>query len=232
VTGHSPSGRPGTDGATPLGETAGSSGGWATGQVDMQMARRVAAAMQSHSLAAAVGLARNGNFTDVRRLLDIGGGSGCYAIALAQRHPELRCSVMELPAMCEVAHQYIRDGEVEDRVDTVAVDMFREPWPEGCDALFFSNVWHDWNFETCAWLAEQSFNALPSGGRIYLHEMLLNDDGCGPLTAASFSMLMLNTQGQQFTFPELKRLLEGAGFVGVETRQTSVYYSLVSARKP
>ena len=27
--------------------------------------------------------------------------------------------------------------------------MFREPWPKGYGALFFSNVYHDWDFETC-----------------------------------------------------------------------------------
>ena len=135
--------------------------------------------------------------------------------------------------MCQVAQKYIRDAGMEDRVDTLAVDMFREPWPRGYDALFFSNVFHDWDFETCAWLAQQTYDALPGGGRILLHEMLLDDDGDGPVTAASFSMLMLlGTQGQQFTLPELKGLLEHAGFTGIDARHTYGYYSLVTATKP
>jgi acetylserotonin N-methyltransferase len=198
----------------------------------MERARRVASAMQSHSLPAAIALALNGNFDGVTRLLDVGGGSGCFAIALARQHPELRCTVMELPAMCEVAQEYIVAGGVTDRVDTLAVDMFREPWPRGYDALFFSNVFHDWNFETCRWLTERSFEALPPGGRIYLHEMLLDDDGCAPLTTVSFSMLMLGTQGQQFTLPELRGLLEPAGFKDIEAKSTYGYYSLVVGRKP
>ena len=134
--------------------------------------------------------------------------------------------------MCEVAQGYIKAGEVADSVDTAAVDMFRQPWPKGYDALFFSNIWHDWNFQTCKWLAARAFETLPAGGRIMLHEMLLDDDGAGPVTAASFSMLMLlGTQGQQFTFSELKGILESAGFAGVESRQTSVYYSVVTAYK-
>ena len=72
---------------------------------------------------------------------------------------------------------------------------------EGLRRLFFSNIWHDWNVRTCAWLAERAYEVLPSGGRIMLHEMLLDDDGAGPATTAAFSMLMLlATQGQQFTF--------------------------------
>ena len=62
-----------------------------------------------------------------------------------------------------------------------------------------------------------------------LHEMLLDDDGAGPATTASFSMLMLlATQGQQFTFRELKRILEKAGFKNIEAKQTSSYYSITT----
>jgi acetylserotonin N-methyltransferase len=206
-------------------------GSWASGQLDMERARRVAAAMQSHSLPAAIALARNGGFEGVRRLLDVGAGSGCFAIALAQQHPELSVSIMELPAMCQVAQEYIDAAGATGRVDTVAVDMFREPWPRGYDAMFFSNVFHDWNFETCRWLAERASEALEPGGRIYLHEMLLDDDGGGPVTTVSFSMLMLGTQGQQFTLPELRGLLEPAGFRDIEARPTYGYYSLVTGRK-
>jgi hypothetical protein len=139
---------------------------------------------------------------------------------------------MELPAMCEVAESYIKAGDVADRVDTTAVDMFRQPWPQGYDAVFFSNIWHDWNFQTCRWLASRSFEALPSGGRIMLHEMLLDDDGTGPATAASFSMLMLlATQGQQFTFGELKTILDGAGFARAEATPTYGYYSITTGHK-
>ena len=206
---------------------------WAAGNVSLDRARDVAARMHAHSRPAAVGVARQYDFGGVRRLLDVGGGSCCFAIAAAQAHPHLRCTILELPAMCEVARGYIADGDVEDRVDTCAVDMFRQPWPGGYDAIFFSNVWHDWNMRTCQWLAARAFDALEAGGRIVLHEMLLNDDGVGPVTTASFSLLMLlATQGQQFTPGELQAILEGAGFVGVSATETHPYYSLTTAYKP
>lgn len=206
---------------------------WAAGNVSLDQARDVAARMHSHSLPAAIGAARNYDFKSIRRVLDVGGGSGCFMIAMAQEHPHLRCTIMELQAMCDVAQGYIKTGDAADRVDTTAVDMFRQPWPRGYDAIFFSNVWHDWNFQTCKWLASRSFEALPAGGRIMLHEMLLDDDGAGPATAAAFSMLMLlATQGQQFTFGELKTILESAGFTRIEATQTCGYYSITTGYKP
>ncbi|HVG56610.1 MAG TPA: methyltransferase [Vicinamibacterales bacterium] len=205
---------------------------WAAGNVSASRAREVAARMHAHSVPAAVGVARNYGFTGVARLLDVGGGSGCFMVAAAQMHPHLRCTVMELPAMCEAASSYIEAGGVADRVDTCAVDMFRQPWPRGYDALFFSNIWHDWNVRTCRWLAARAFDALPSGGRILLHEMLLDEDGAGPVAAASFSMLMLlATQGQQFTLGELRDILTGAGFTRVDVTATHHYYSVVTGYK-
>jgi hypothetical protein len=62
--------------------------------------------------------------------------------------------------------------------------------------------------------------------------MLLDDTGAHPRTTAAFSMLMLGaTKGQQFTFGELKEILEGAGFHGIETFPTQGYYSLISGQK-
>ena len=224
--------RPGPEAAasTPAGSAPAE--GWAAGKISIEMARMIAAGMHSHSLPAAVGAARNYDLGSVKRILDVGGGSGCFMIAMAQAHPDLKCTIMELTTMCEVAQSYIEAGEVAGQVDTTAVDMFREPWPKGYDAVFFSNVWHDWNFGTCTWLARKAHAILPVGGRIMLHEMLIDDNGSGPATAAGFSMMMLlGTQGQQFTFDELKGILETAGFSDVEAKHTAGHHSITTGYK-
>jgi acetylserotonin N-methyltransferase len=204
---------------------------WAQGQMSSELATSVSRIMHCHSLPAAIELARLAEFSSFRRLLDVGGGSGVFSIALAQRHPKLRCTVMELAAVCEVARRYILDGDVSDRVDAVTVDMFRDSWPEGYDAILVSNVFHDWNAETNAQLARSAFGVLPSGGKILLHEMLIDDTG-GPPTTAGFSVRMLTTnEGKQYRFSELRALLEAAGFLDVRELRAHLYYSLVIGGK-
>jgi len=206
--------------------------GWESGHVDMALARDVTAFMHSHSMAAAVGMTHNCDFSACRRVLDVGGGSGCFSIALALALPDVRCTVMELPTICELARGYIGDAGVSDRVDTTVVDMFRQDWPQGYDMHFFSNIFHDWSIDTCLDLAKRSFAALPAGGRIVLHEMLLDDGGLTPAPAVTFSLLMaMGTLGQQFTLGQLRDILQQAGFRDITSRHSYGYYSIVSAVK-
>jgi acetylserotonin N-methyltransferase len=207
--------------------------GWEEGQIDEALARRLTDFMHCHSIAPAVGVAETCDFTDVRRLLDVGGGSGCYAFSIALANPAMLATVMDLPTICAVAEDYIAKAGVSDRVNAKAVDMFREDWPTDYDCHFYANVFHDWSLETCQQLAELSFASLAPGGRICLQEMLLDDTGDGPIQPVAFSVLMcLGTKGQQFTFTQLKEMLEKAGFKDVRVQRSYGYYSLVTGYKP
>jgi hypothetical protein len=206
---------------------------WESGALPADQAAAITATMHSLSFPAAVGVARHGDFRGVRRLLDVGGGSGCFCIALALRYAAMRFTVLELPAVCNLADQYIAQYGLQDRADTLAANMFTDAWPSGYDAVLFSNIFHDWDRTSCLHLARRSFEALSPGGRIYLHEMLLEDTKDGPLTAASFSLGMcLRTRGKQFSAGELGELLHEAGFGEISVTPTYAYYSLVSASKP
>jgi acetylserotonin N-methyltransferase len=210
-----------------------SAAGWESGQMGLEQAQRITAFMHAHSLVVATGAARTQAFDGVTRLLDVGGGSGVYAIAAAQRHAGLRATIMDLSAVCQAAQRFIDEGGVTDRVDTLAVDMWREAWPEGYDALFFSNIFHDWNVDQNIELARKAFAVLPSGGRIILHEQLLNDTQDGPLATASFSVLMLRgTFGKQYSLPEFRDILGSVGFADIDARHSCGYFSVVTAVKP
>ncbi len=207
---------------------------WERGEMPPDFAKTITAFMNAHSRASSLAVGMQSVFGQVRSLLDVGGGSGIFAIEVAKAWPKIKATVMEINTICLEADGYIAAADLKGRVNTQSVNMFVEPWPKDYDAHFFSNIFHDWSDDTCRMLARKSFEALPSSGRILLHEMLINDDGCGPEHTAAFSLLMLiGTKGRQYTLPELRDFLASAGFVDIEAAQTAHrYYSLVSARKP
>jgi 3-hydroxy-5-methyl-1-naphthoate 3-O-methyltransferase len=207
---------------------------WERGEMSSEFARMITAYMNAHSRAAAKAVGVQPLFADLHSMLDVGGGSAIFSIEIAKAQPSLRATVMEIGAVCAEADRYIAETGLAPRVRTQTVNMFTQAWPSGYDAHFLSNILHDWSDDTCRLLVKKSFDALPAGGRIVLHEMLMDDDGCGPLPAAAFSLLMLlGTRGRQYSLPELRSFLEPVGFTGIEAFSTGGgYYSLVVARKP
>jgi uncharacterized protein YoaH (UPF0181 family) len=206
---------------------------WESGEVTEARARHFTQQMHSHSIAASLGAARNYDWSQTKRVLDVGGGSGCFSISIAQKYPSIRCTVAELPAVVPITKEYIAKFKVEDRVDTLPMNMFTDKWPTNYDAHFFSNIFHFCSIEECQKLANLSFKALPSGGKIHIHEILLRDTKDGDLTAACFSLLMLiHTKGKQFTAEELTEILTGAGFKNVTITDTYASYSIVTGTKP
>ena len=121
---------------------------WERGELSLDVARHIARFMHAHSVANSKAVARLGDIAGTARLLDVGGGSGVYAIEAARQNPGLTATILEIDAMCIAAQDYIDRAGIGDRVKSVAVDMFRQDWPTGYDAHFFSNIFHDWSEPT------------------------------------------------------------------------------------
>lgn len=207
---------------------------WERGTMSQEAAQGIAKFMHAHSQAPALGAAAQGVFGELKSLMDVGCGSGVYGIEIAKANPGLKVVLMDLKEMAVEAQKFIDRAGAGRQVTTAGVNMFTEGWPLGHDGHFFSNVFHDWSDETCRLLAHRSFEALPSGGRIFLNEILMDDEGTGPFPAAAFSLLMLvGTLGKQYSLVEYCDILGGAGFVDIKAERTGGgYYSLVTGRKP
>jgi hypothetical protein len=187
-------------------------------------------AMHAHSFGLAM---RTVHRFDVgTSLLDVAGGSGSYAIAAALRHPGAATTVLDLPAVCVVTSEYATMYGVQDRVRVVAADMFAEPLPQGHDRILFSDIFHDWDDARCQLLAERAYAALPPGGRVLVHEMLLDADRVGPTHALGYSMIMVFVaQGRQRSADEIRGFLGAAGFRDLEVTPTANGYALIAGTK-
>jgi len=73
-------------------------------------------------------------------MIDVGGGSGGFAITLAKRFPELRLDVLDFPNVCEVGREYAAQAadEIGDRVGFIPGNALEAPFPAGQDAVLMS----------------------------------------------------------------------------------------------
>jgi SAM-dependent methyltransferase len=198
-----------------------------------EAARAFTRTMHSIAMAPALAWPDAIDLSGCRRMLDVGGGSGAHAIGAVTRWPQLRAVVYDLPPVCEVATEFIAGQGLQDRIQAQPGDMFGDPFP-AADLHLYSDVLHDWSRDKCAFLIRKSFESLPPGGRIVLHEMLFDDDKTGPFATAAFNITMLvwSVDGEQYSGRELTGMLADAGFRQVETRPAFGHHSIVTAIKP
>jgi len=167
-------------------------------------------------------------------LLDIGSGSGHYSIALLKRNPELNVIMLDRPCVIDVASTCVARARMRKRCQMIAADMFSDPFPAGMDAMLLSNILHDWDVTDCRKLIARCSAALPSGGRLFVHDTFLNDDLSGSLSAAlhSASIFMI-TEGRLYSRSEISHWLSSAG-LKVEQRlvPTAYNYAVLTATKP
>ena len=155
-----------------------------------------------------------------RRLLDVGGGSGAYAIELCRLHPGLSATVLDLPHVCEIAAGKVDLAGLSDRIGTAAGDFLADPaLPGGHDVLLFSMILHDWDEPTNRELLAKAYAALPDGGLVLVSELLLDADRTGPAPAALMGMNMLveTVGGRNYSDAEYAGWLAGAGFTQIRT---------------
>jgi SAM-dependent methyltransferase len=147
----------------------------------------------------------------VKRALDLGGGPGTYGIALAKLGIEV--TLFDLPNTVEIAHEMIRQAGVKN-VTFLGGDFHFDSIGSSYDLVLLSQVLHSHGPVENIALLGRVFDALAPGGRVAIHEFMLNEDHAAPLPGALFSVNMLvNTAGGRSYAPrEMTAWLKKAGF--------------------
>ena len=205
---------------------------WEKGELTTEAAERFTGLMHSIIMAPSIAAAQSQAFLGTKHLIDIGGGSGAFCMAFAVNYPGMHATVMDLPQVCEVAKKNVEKLGLLEKVSFFPCNFFRDSWPTDGDAFLVSNILHDWPLPQCKEILQKAYEALPVGGRMFVHEILLDEGKTSPKMAVVFDFLMyMNHRSQQFTFNELQKLLTEVGFKNPKIVNQFGYYSLVVAEK-
>jgi SAM-dependent methyltransferase len=153
-----------------------------------------------------------------RRLLDIGGGPGTYAIHFCQQNPQLQATIYDLPTTQPFAEAALQRFAMADRIDFAAGDFLAGPLPGGFDVVWLSHVLHGEGPDGCSKLLANAFQSLEAGGQLLVQEFILDETRDAPLFPALFSLNMLlgTPQGQAYSEPELAALMRQTGLSQIE----------------
>jgi precorrin-6B methylase 2 len=148
------------------------------------------------------------DWNGVREVVDVGGGTGTLAAALARAHPHLRATVLDLPETARgAAERFAREG-LSDRCRAQAGSMF-DPLPPGADVYLLSIVIGDWDDEKAAAILRRCAEGAGTQGRVLIVEALLEED---PAASSAMDLLMLVVaEGRSRTLEQFRAIIAAAG---------------------
>jgi predicted O-methyltransferase YrrM len=171
-----------------------------------------------------------------RRLLDLGGGPGTYAIYFCRRFPGLTATVFDQPGTEKIAQTTIAKYGLTKRIDFAGGHYLESELPGGFDVVWLSQILHSEGPIQAARLVQRGADSLESGGLLGIQEFLLNDDQNGPAQSALFSlnMLLQTEAGQAYTQREVTLMMTGAGLKNIRRLQAEIppHCGIIIGEKP
>jgi predicted O-methyltransferase YrrM len=187
----------------------------------------------SEALAAGRDLAARQDFSRHRRLVDVGGGSGGLAIAMADAWPHLSVTIADLPATIPVAQRYVDEAGLGDRVRVLAADAVSGPLSGSYDAAILRGLLIVLAPDQVRQALANVSRAIEPGGAIYIVGWILDDSRVSPVEVAAYDLLFLHEydHAQLWSEGEIRTWLAEAGFRDITRSPGAFGADFIMARK-
>ena len=172
------------------------------------------AAMQNVAKDRAPQVAKALGTEGVRRILDLGGGSGVYSIAFAKASRDVKCEILDLAEVTPLTTEYVSKAGMAAQVNIRSGDMLHDDYGSGYDIVMLNAICHMFTEEQNREIFRRARQALAPNGRLVVQDFILNPDKTGPLQAALFSvnMLVATKAGADYSEREYTTWMKDAGF--------------------
>jgi 2,7-dihydroxy-5-methyl-1-naphthoate 7-O-methyltransferase len=150
------------------------------------------------------------DWTTVRHVADIGGGTGTLIAEVLRRNPQLRGTLADLPETAARARQYLAGLGLDGRCEVVGQSFF-DPLPPGPDVYLLNRVIHDWDDAAATAILRRCAEAAGSTGRVLLVESNGIADGDTAAFAEMNLRMLVLAGGRERTIDGYSALAAGAG---------------------
>jgi len=202
---------------------------------DPEQAALYSNAQHAGSLGPGRTIARMVDLTGARELLDVGGGTGAMTIRLLEANPELSSTIIDFPNVSEIGWRFITEADLVNRVRYIPSNALTAEWPKQLDAILMSYLFSGIPGEEVPRLIQYAIDCLAPGGKLLVHDFMVEDDRSGPHLAALWQLqhMAFTPDAHSVTAGWLKAEMQKVGFVDIQDDQTIPGLThLVHARKP
>jgi hypothetical protein len=169
------------------------------------------------------------DFSEIRSMVDVGGGEGALLTAILAANPDMRGIVFDLPHVLTGATGALQRAGVTDRCELMAGSFF-ETIPPGADAYILKSIIHDWDDAAALAILQRCRAAVPDSGRLLLVEHVLKPvNEPDPARFSDLNMLVM-LGGQERDPDGFEGLCAAAGFRLTAIIPTASTHSVIEAR--
>ncbi|MEQ8449964.1 MAG: methyltransferase [Nitratireductor sp.] len=133
-------------------------------------------------------LARLVDLSAAEQLLDVGGGTGAMTISLCKAYENLNATIIDFPNVAEIGWRFISEAGLVDRVRYIPGNAVDAEWPGQMDAILMSYLISGVPGEAVPKLLSKAFESLKPGGRVLIHDFMVEENRRGPALAALWQL--------------------------------------------
>jgi hypothetical protein len=178
------------------------------------------------------GVVRGYDFSQVKRIVDIGGGYGELLAAILLANPGAQGVLFDLPHAIETGRSHMAAVGLAERCEIVAGNFF-ESVPEGGDVYLLSRIIHDWNDEQSKMILKNCRRAMTGEGKLLLVEQVyparLEASEDHQAIARSDLNMLIGPGGHERTEDEFRALLSSTGFLLQKVIPVELSFNLLEA---
>jgi len=174
-----------------------------------------------------------------RKLLDVGGNTGKWAIASANFSPDIQVTIMDLPGQLNVAKKKIAALGLSDRISFLPINILDETvqFPKGYDAIWMSQFLDCFSEAEIVSILKRCYAALNDDGYVYILEPFWDKQRfeiaafCLHQTSLYFTALA-NGNSQMYSAETFLACVEKAGFdIAEQTDNIGLSQTLLKCKK-
>jgi ubiquinone/menaquinone biosynthesis C-methylase UbiE len=169
---------------------------------------------------------------NIHHMLDIGGGSGVYAMEFVKKNPGNKATVFDLPEVIAITKKYVEKEGLTEYFSYSEGDYHSVEFGKGYDLAFLSAIIHINSPDENKHLLKKCYESLNPNGIIAIQDHLMNTDRTQPYAGALFAINMLvgTERGDTYTEDEIRSWLINAGFTDI-TRTETLNNAMMIGRK-
>jgi SAM-dependent methyltransferase len=158
-------------------------------------------------------LAALDNFSTIKKVLDVGGGTGGYALFFCRAKKDVRVTVLDIPEVADLGRKSL---PAEDRIEFIGGDYHETGFGSGYDLVLLANVLHIEGQDAAAALIRRSAEACSPGGRVAVVDFKIDDRKRENVMGCLFAINM-RSFGDTHSGPQIQGWMRAAGISDVET---------------